>query len=99
EEFKRLHDQVAPLPMDQIEKVLIQQWGKSWSDNFATFDRNPVGAASIAQVHMAELKDGYKVVVKVQRPGIEAVIREDLGVLYTLAELAERYLPEAEIYN
>lgn len=99
EEFKKLHDQVRPLAFSEIEIVLQQQLGKNWKERFKHFDPQPIGAASIAQVHKAELKSGDKVVVKIQRPGIEKVIGEDLGVLYTMAELAERYLPELRLYN
>lgn len=99
EEFKRLHDQVQPLPLAELEPVLAQHLGKNWQDKFSEFDSQPIGAASIAQVHMARLKNDSKVVVKIQRPGIERIISEDLGVLYTLSELAEKYMPEAKLYN
>jgi ubiquinone biosynthesis protein len=66
---------------------------------FASFVEAPLAAASIAQVHRARLKDGTPVVVKVQRPGIERIIREDIQILTRLAELAEYYIPELRPYN
>lgn len=99
EEFKKLHDQVKPLEFSEIEAVLVQHLGKNFRDHFENIETSPVGCASIAQVHMARLKSGEKVVIKVQRPGIEKLIGEDLSVLYTMAELAENYLPELKLYN
>ncbi|MCB0419735.1 MAG: AarF/ABC1/UbiB kinase family protein [Bdellovibrionales bacterium] len=95
EEFKKLHDQVATVPFEQIEIVLSNHFGRSLDSVFASFNPSPLAAASIAQVYSAELKNGEKVVVKVQRPGIEDVIEEDLGIIYFLAELVEKYVPEA----
>lgn len=99
EDFKKLHDQVQTLPWPQIEKSLKDHFGKNVSDVFQSFEENPLAAASIAQVHKAVLKTGEKVVVKIQRPGIEPVILEDLSILYTAAELLEKYVPEAKLYN
>ena len=99
EEFKKLHDQVPGVPFREIEKMLVAHLGAPVSDLFAFFDETPMAAASIAQVHRARLKDGSEVVVKVQRPGIESVIQDDLQILRGLAELSERYLPEIKIYN
>lgn len=99
EEFKKLHDQVAGVPFEEIESILTAHFGAPLSEIFASFDQVPLAAASIAQVHCARLKDGSRVVVKVQRPGIDRIIREDLQILRSLAELAERYIPEIRPYN
>ncbi len=99
EEFKKLHDQVQGIPFAEIEKILVTHFGAPLTDVFESFSVEPLAAASIAQVHRARLKSGDEVVVKVQRPGIEKSIREDLQILGTLAELAERYIPEVRIYN
>jgi len=99
EEFKKLHDQVQGVPFDEIERVLVTHFGASLEEVFAEFNREPMAAASIAQVHRARLRDGSQVVVKVQRPGIEKKIREDLQILGTLAELVDRYIPEIRTYN
>jgi ubiquinone biosynthesis protein len=99
EEFKRLHDQVSALQFAEIEPSLRGHFGAPIENIFSRFDVAARAAGSIAQVHMAELREGGPVVVKVQRPGIEKVITEDLGVLYFLAELIHRYIPESRTYR
>ncbi len=99
EEFKKLHDQVPGVAFSEIANTLNAHFGAPLNEIFDSFDETPLAAASIAQVHRARLKDGSEVVVKVQRPGIERVIQEDLKVLKSLAELAERYIPESRPYN
>jgi ubiquinone biosynthesis protein len=99
DEFKKFHDQVKPLDYSEIEKVLISHFGAPAEKIFSEFDRSSLAAGSMAQVHIARLSTGEKVVVKIQRPGVEAVITEDLGVLYVLADLIEKYIPEAKAYT
>lgn len=99
EEFKKLHDQVSSVPYEQIESVLREQFGADTSTVFQEIDRTPLAAASIAQVHRARLKNGREVVVKVQRPGISQVINDDLSILYFLADLLQKYVPETRVYN
>lgn len=99
EEFKKLHDQVAGVPFDDIERILTAHFGAPLTEVFMDFDKVPLAAASIAQVHKARLKDGSSVVVKVQRPGVDRLIQEDLQILRVLADLADRYLPEVRPYN
>lgn len=99
EEFKRLHDQVTALPFEQMRATLEQQYGRDLDKVFTEIDPNPIGAASIAQVYRAILKDGSKVVVKVQRPGIVDVIKNDVGVLYFVAEQLATFVPEAAVFN
>ncbi|MGE0528093.1 MAG: ABC1 kinase family protein, partial [Bdellovibrionales bacterium] len=99
EEFKKLHDQVSGVPFMEIESILTAHFGAPLREVFSSFDEVPLAAASIAQVHRARLKDSSSVVVKVQRPGIERVIHEDMQILRVLAELAQRYLPEVRPFN
>lgn len=99
EEFKKLHDQVATVPFEQIEMVLSNHFGRSLDTIFESFNESPLAAASIAQVYQAELKNGEKVVVKVQRPGIEETIEEDIGIIYFLADLIEKYIDEAKVFK
>jgi ubiquinone biosynthesis protein len=99
QEFSKLHAKVSPLSFDVIEGVLKEEFGPQLYEYFQSFDPNPIGSASIAQVHRAVLKDGTDVVVKVQRPGIIQTINEDLSVLYFLAELLEKYIEETRTFN
>jgi len=91
DELAKLQDQVPPFPSDQVIAILVQAYGKPVLDVFKSLDEEPLAAASIAQVHAAELPDGTEVIVKVLRPGVRAQIEQDLGVLYALAGLADKY--------
>lgn len=98
-ELQRLHDRVEPVGFPAIRKVIEAQYGENLSNVFSSFDETPLAAASIAQVYKATLIDETEVVVKVQRPGIISVIKEDLGVLEQIAYLLDRYVPESRVYN
>jgi ubiquinone biosynthesis protein len=98
-ELTRLQDDVAPLPSGEAERAVEAAFGRPVNELFAAFDPVPVASASIAQVHRAMLPTGEVVAVKVRRPGIAAVIEDDLSALGHLARLAERHLPEAELYD
>ncbi|HYM96128.1 MAG TPA: AarF/UbiB family protein [Candidatus Sulfotelmatobacter sp.] len=95
EELRRLDEHAAPVPEIAIARVVMQELGGDLSATFAHFDAHPVAAASIAQVHRAELPDGRRVAVKIQRPGIAAVVARDLGILEQLAGMADRAWPDA----
>jgi len=99
EEFRKLHDQVSPVEFSEIEKILTAHFGAPVQEVFLSFDEKPMAAASIAQVHRAQLKNGAKVVVKVQRPGIDKTIEEDLQILRQLAGFVERHIPESRPFN
>lgn len=99
DEFRKLQDQVPALGMDEIEGVLKKHFKRSLTEVFSFVDPQPIGAASIAQVHRAILSDSTAVVIKVQRPGIEQTIEEDIAILYNLAELVEKYIPEWRRYH
>lgn len=98
-EFERLHASVQPLSFEVIEQVLKEEFGDSLYNIFDSFDSQPLGSASIAQVHQAKLVDGTDVVIKVQRPGIVDTINDDLSVLYFLAELLQKYIEETRPFN
>ena len=91
DELASLQDRVPPFPGRQARTIVEHALGSPVDTLFADFEETPLASASIAQVHSATLRDGREVVVKVVRPGIEAVIRRDVGLLYLLAEIAERY--------
>ena len=98
-ELSRLQDQVPPLAPGIAKAAIEAELGQPIEQVFSEFDPVPVAAASIAQVHRAVLATGEEVAVKVRRPGIETTIERDLAILGQLARLAERYLPDAELYH
>ena len=95
EELAKLQDRVPPFPGSVARTIVEKELGRGVLDAFAAFDETPLAAASIAQVHAAQLHVGMDVVVKVLRPGMREVIQRDLEVLYALARLAERYWSES----
>ncbi|MBI5442604.1 MAG: AarF/ABC1/UbiB kinase family protein [Deltaproteobacteria bacterium] len=99
EEFRKLRDDVPPFPFAEVRRTISEELGFPPEQVFAAVDPQPLAAASIAQVHRARLSDGSRVVVKVQRPGIERTVSQDLSILYIVLSLAERYLLEGQDLN
>ncbi len=93
-ELAKLQDRVPPFDGNEARLLIEKAWGRSVDEVLDEFDATPLASASIAQVHTGRLKDGTEVVVKVLRPGIERTIRQDLGLMYTVAQLAEHYWKE-----
>ena len=96
-ELKKLQDDVPPESFDKVRRVVEQSFKKPLigADGvYASFNETPVAAASIAQVHFAELQDGRQVAVKVRRDHISRTIESDLAILKLLASLFDRYFPE-----
>jgi ubiquinone biosynthesis protein len=91
DELAKLQDAVPPFPAEQAIKILNDAYGKDVEEVFKRFDVEPLAAASIAQVHTAQLLDGTEVIVKLLRPGVQEQIESDLAVLRMLAGLADRY--------
>jgi ubiquinone biosynthesis protein len=94
EELALLQDKVPPFPGKQAIGIIESSLGESVDQLFSDFTETALASASIAQVHAATLKDGKKVVVKVLRPDVKRWIKHDLGILFTIAKLAERYWSE-----
>ena len=92
-EFEKLQDRAAALPFEAVRPQLVEDLGADPEGIFAQLDPVPLAAGSIAQVHRAWLHDGTAVVLKIRRPGIDAVIDADLRLLNRLAGLAEREWP------
>ena len=81
EALARLQDQIEPFPFEEVDRIVSGELGVRISKAFADFDPEPLAAASLAQVHLAHMRDGRAVVVKVQRPNIREQIVEDLEAL------------------
>ena len=91
DELAKLQDAVPPFPVEQAVAIIEGAYGESVDSVFERFDKEPLAAASIAQVHTAKLKTGHEVIVKVLRPGVQNQIEGDLAVLRVIAGLADRY--------
>lgn len=90
-EFKKLQDQVQPLPLDTISSVIEKELGRPLTALFDRFNPDSIAAASVAQVHEAWLFSGERVAVKVIRPDILPIIRKDIRLMYYLARKIENH--------
>jgi ubiquinone biosynthesis protein len=97
DELCKLHFNVGALPFNAIKQILKEELGEERLKQFASIEEAPLAAGSIAQVHRAVLVTGEKVVVKVQRPGIEQQIKVDLSLMEEVAGLLEKFIPETRI--
>ncbi|MFF9870215.1 ABC1 kinase family protein [Streptomyces sp. NPDC013953] len=91
EELTKLQHQVPAEPWADVERVLTEELGEDPGVFFAEFDREPLAAGSIAQVHRARLTTGEEVVVKVQRPGARSVVDRDLDILFRMSRKLEEH--------
>jgi ubiquinone biosynthesis protein len=98
-ELTKLTDAVAPFPSQKARDIIEQDLHGSVERIFASFDDDPVAAASIAQVHRATLLDGTEVMVKVQRPDIDKIIDRDISIMRGIADLIESQVPDLAPYN
>ncbi|MGA1876389.1 MAG: ABC1 kinase family protein, partial [bacterium] len=98
-EFRKLQEKVPPVPFDGIRQVIESELEASLEELFPYFEETAYAAASIAQVHKALLPDNRQVILKVQRPNINQIIETDISILFQLAHLIERYIPESKVYS
>lgn len=96
EELSKLQDNVPPFADELARQIIEKSLERPIEEVFAEFSESPLASASVAQVHTAKLHSGEDVVVKVLRPGIDKIIDADVALLYTLAELANKYWSEAK---
>ena len=94
DELAKLQDKVPPFDGDLAVAAIEDSLGRKIDEMFTHFEKIPTASASIAQVHLARLKDGSEVAVKVLRPQVERAIARDLALLETGAALVERLWPE-----
>ena len=98
-ELAKLQDAARPVPSEAVQEALRTELGRPINEAFATFDTEPLAAASIGQAHAATLPDGTEVVVKVRRPGVVEQVDEDLDLLQRLAVTASRRWEFADRYD
>ncbi len=84
----RLRDDAHFMPPAQLKKVLAAQWHEGWLRDFARFDVRPIAAASIGQVHRAQLRDGRDLAIKVQYPGVARSIDSDVSNVGALIRMS-----------
>jgi len=99
EEFKACRDQVPPETFASVRRVVEEDLGRPLESVFARFDEKCLAAASIAQVHAAALRSGEEVVVKVQRPRVEELVRRDIAAMAWIAPYLVGRLPVAALAN
>lgn len=99
DEFSKLQDKVAPFSSEEAIKSVEEMLKAPLDRAFKFFDKEPHASGSIAQVHNAVLKNGKSVMVKIKRPKIKEVIESDIEVLSKLADLFDRFYPEAQIFR
>lgn len=98
-ELEKLQDDVPPAPFPEIQRQIEYELNAPLEQIYREFEREPLAAASVAQVHRARLPGGEEVVVKVQRPKVEELIQLDLEILQDFAALAERHLAWGKVYS
>jgi predicted unusual protein kinase regulating ubiquinone biosynthesis (AarF/ABC1/UbiB family) len=99
EALSRLQDHIEPFPFEEVDRIVSGELGVRLSKAFADFDRTPLAAASLAQVHLAHMRDGRAVVVKVQRPNIREQIVEDLETLIEIAQFLDAHTEVGKRYE
>ncbi len=99
DELARLRADVRPIPSDEVRPLVEAELGRPVEEVFASFEFEPLASASIGQVHRATLSSGEAVVVKVQRPGLDELLRRDATVLRLAARIAERRVPAASDFG
>ena len=99
QELEKLQNEVPAFTYKEVKERVEKEFRKPVEQLFRNFSFEPIAAASLSQVHLAESISGDKLAVKVQRPGIGEIIRADLDILYMLAQLAEKHIEESRIYT
>ncbi|MCK4391338.1 AarF/ABC1/UbiB kinase family protein, partial [Candidatus Bipolaricaulota bacterium] len=98
-ELAKLQSDVPPFSEEEARNLIEEELGRPVSEIFAEYSPTPIASASIAQVHRASLLNGEEVAIKVQRPGIEQIIKTDLEIMFDLATLMEKHIQEMDILH
>jgi ubiquinone biosynthesis protein len=94
DELELLHDHLPPMGIDAVRATVEAELGAPLTELFSSFSETPLAAATIAQVHEATMHEGRHVAVKVQRPGLKAIISKDIAALTYLVALGEKLFPD-----
>lgn len=98
-ELIKLQSEVPPIPTDLIIDEIEREMGMELEILFAEFEKEPLAAASIGQVHRAKLHTGEQVVVKVQRPGVHEMVNNDLEIIHSMARLVVRRTEVGQMFD
>lgn len=96
--LESLQDDVEEIPYSEVQKIVEEEIGQRISKAFESFEVQPLASASIGQVHLAVLRSGKKVAVKIQRPGVRKNFIEDLDTLKELTDVAVKHSKTAKKY-
>ena len=96
DEFQACLDQTPAIAFAKVRQIVEQELGQPLEAVYARFDETALASASIAQVHAATLKTGEDVVVKVQKPGVRAVLTTDMNTVYVLTRVVELIVPNTD---
>jgi ubiquinone biosynthesis protein len=99
EELKKLQDEVTPVSILEIKPLVESSLERKLEECFSSFDTEPLATASIAQVHAARTLDGDDVVVKVRKPGVAKLLKQDLEILEMIAKLLHTYVDEVRAFR
>jgi len=99
EELSYLQDDVEPFSSEEALNIIEEELKISPLELFSCINEEPLAAASIGQVHYAELKDGRQAAIKVKRPGVEEIIETDIEILFDIAQFAQKHTSLGETYD
>jgi ubiquinone biosynthesis protein len=98
-ELEKLQDDVEPFPYEKAKSIVEKELEKPINKLFLSFSKKPIASASVSQVHKAVLKNKKSVAVKVQRPKIREIMETDIDIMFYIANLIQKYIPEIEKYK
>lgn len=99
DQFALLQDHVPPIPFVKIQPILEAELGKPYNETFSSFDKEPLSSASIGQVYRATLKNGKKVIIKIQKPGLFEEIHRDIEIFKDIIKIVLRRTNLGERYD